>query len=79
MKKSRLFALLLALTMVVSLFAGCGGDTDKPANDTPAADTPGTTTPTPSEPTPAEPVVAEKVYRTYMASDNAMLNAHDDT
>ena len=45
MKKSRLFALLLALTMVVSLFAGCGGDTDKPANDTPAADTPGTTTP----------------------------------
>ena len=47
MKKSRLFALLLALTMVVSLFAGCGGDTDKPANDTPAADTPGTTTPPP--------------------------------
>ena len=78
MKKSRLFALLLALAMVVSLFAGCAKDDPAPTPDTPAP-TPGTTTPTPSEPTPAEPVAKEKVYRTYMSSDNAMLNAHDDT
>ena len=78
MKKSRLFALLLALAMVVSLFAGCAKDDPAPTPDT-SAPTPGTTTPTPSEPTPAEPVAKEKVYRTYMSSDNAMLNAHDDT
>ena len=78
MKKSRLFALLLALAMVLSLFAGCAKDDPAPTPDTPAP-TPGTTTPTPSEPTPAEPVAKEKVYRTYMSSDNAMLNAHDDT
>ena len=50
MKKSRLFALLLALAMVLALFAGCG-------NNAPAA---------------------EKIYRTYMSSDCAMLNGHDD-
>ena len=77
MKKSRLFALLLALAMVVSLFAGCG---QKPAETPDPAPTPGTDTPapTPSEPTPAEPVATEKIYRTYLEKDTAMLNAHDD-
>ena len=78
MKKSRLFALLLALAMVVSLFAGCAKDDPAPTPDTPAP-TPGTTTPTPSEPTPAEPVAKEKVYRTYMSADVALMNAHDMT
>ena len=72
MKKSRLFALILALAMVLTLFAGCGGDTEKPSDSTtpPASDTqtPGTDT----------QVKTEKVYRTYLSMDAAMLNAHDD-
>ena len=77
MKKSRLFALLLALAMVVSLFAGCGGDTETPATDT-QTPAPDTQTPATDTPAPVEPVKAEKIYRTYLENDTAMLNAHDD-
>lgn len=76
MKKSRLFALLLALAMVLSLFAGCGQETVETPDPAPGTDTPA---PTPSEPTPADPVSKEKVFRTYMSSDAALMNAHDDT
>lgn len=77
MKKSRLFALILAFAMVLTLFAGCGGDTDTPATDTqtPATDT---QTPATDTQTPVEPTKTEKVYRTYLEADAAMLNSHDD-
>ena len=69
MNKSRLFALLLAMVMVLSMFAGCGKE---------PAETPSTPS-TPSTPeTPAEPTAGEKVYRTYLSSDCSMLNGHDD-
>ena len=77
MKKSRLFALLLALAMVVSLFAGCGGDTETPATDT-QTPAPDTQTPATDTQTPVEPVASEKIYRTYLTLDTAMLNSHDD-
>lgn len=79
MKKTRLFALLIALAMVLSLFAGCAKDEPAPTPDTPAPGPSTPAAPTPSEPTPAEPVVAEKVYRTYLSADVALMNAHDDT
>ena len=75
MKKSRLFALLLALAMVLSLFAGCGQEPAETPDPAPSTEP----TPTPSEPTPAEPVAKEKVYRTYMSADVALMNAHDMT
>ena len=80
MKKSRLFALILALAMVLAMFAGCGGDTETPSDTTtpPVTDTPtppATDTPTP----PADTATTEKIYRTYMSADCAMLNGHDDT
>ena len=77
MNKSRLFALLLALAMVVSMFAGCGKDnTDTPATDAPATDAPATDAP--ATDAPATETTGEKIYRTYMSSDAAMLNGHDD-
>ena len=76
MNKSRLFALLLALAMVVSMFAGCGKDnteTPPPGTDAPGTDAPATT------PDVTEPTAGEKIYRTYMSSDCSLLNGHDST
>lgn len=77
MKKFRLFALLLALAMVVSLFAGCGQDEPTTTPDAPTTDQPNTSAP--SEPTPSEPAKAEKIYRTYTSTDTPMMNTHDYT
>lgn len=51
MKRKSLIALLLALVMVVALFAGCGKTTDAPAEDTTPAES--TTTDAPKEDTTA--------------------------
>lgn len=53
--KKKLLSILLALTLVCGLFAGCSGDSGSKDNDTSAPSTTDTTTPeTPSEPAPAE-------------------------
>ena len=75
MKKSRLFALLLAAALVLSMLAGCGNNN----TTTPPADDQSNTTPDNTPTTPDEPVTTgEKVYRTYLASECSMLNAHDN-
>ena len=66
MKKNlkKLFALLLVLVMVASMFAGCTS-AEKPATETPAAETPAAETPaqeeTPAEETPAVETRENKV------------------
>lgn len=50
----KLFALLLALAMVASLFAGCAGD---PAGTDPSGSTPSGSTPPDSKPTDPDPTV----------------------
>ena len=75
MKKSRLFALLLAAALVLSMLAGCGNNN----TTTPPADDQSNTTPDNTPTTPDESVTTgEKVYRTYLASECSMLNAHDN-
>ena len=72
----KLASLLLALAMVVSMFAGCGKDnteTPAPGTDAPGTDAPATT------PEVTEPTAGEKIYRTYMSSDCSLLNGHDST
>lgn len=76
MKKSRLFALLLAMVMVLSMFAACGTDNETPSTPD-NSETPGTSDNQGSN-NNAEPVATEKVYRTYMSDDCSTLNAHDN-
>ena len=60
MKKNlkKLFALLLVVVMVAAIFAGCAGNTEKPAETTPS-DTTETTTPTEDTTSTEEPAATE--------------------
>lgn len=76
MKKSRLFALLLAMVMVLSMFAACGSDNDTP--DTPDDSQQGSEDNNNNTVVDDTTATKEKVYRTYMSDDCSMLNAHDN-
>ena len=68
--KKRLIALLLALTMVGALLAGCGGkdntpgDTQQPAGDQ-QTNEPAGDTQQPADPAPADPAPADIDYKTF--------------
>lgn len=53
----RLITLLLALVMVASVLAGCGGNAEAPAADAPAADAPAADAPAAEAPKSDEPIV----------------------
>ena len=79
MKKTRLFSLVLAMIMALSIFAACGNDTSTTPN-TPTPD-PGNAQQGSSNTAPTTPVdtKTEKVFRTYTSIDVPMMNTHDYT
>lgn len=56
-KMKRLFTLFLALVMVASLLAACGGNSEAPAVEAPAADAPAAEAPATEAPKSDEPIV----------------------
>ena len=68
MKKNRLFALLLAVVMVIGLLAGCGGDnSSSPNNSTASGNSSTSDTPAPAE--PASTPVSLQVVTSYGGDD----------
>ena len=53
--KKRIAAMLLAVIMLMSILAACGGNTAAPAPTQPAPTQPAPTQPAPTEPAPVEP------------------------
>ena len=60
MKKRKVLALLLALTMLVALLAGCAGkEEEAPASEAPASEAPASEAPAPESDAPEAPAEGE--------------------
>ncbi len=70
-KTQRLLSLILSLTMVLLLFAGCGGDTASEASEAPASSASETVEAAPEAPAPEEAAPAESAAEAGSAAEEA--------